>query len=58
MWYLDDRVRKLHALQHDGRLLITQRLPSDDIFQASQCYDIPSAGNLHLITVSEHKTSL
>ena len=45
--YPDDRVCELHTLQQDGVLLITQRLCSDHILQASQSDNVSSASNLH-----------
>ena len=46
--YLDDGVGELHALQQDRVLLITQRLSSDHILQASQSDNVSSASNLHI----------
>ena len=42
----DDRVRKLHALQHDRRLLVAQRLARDDVLQAADGDDVPRASGL------------
>ena len=47
---LDDRVWKLHALQHDRILLITQSLSSDDILQPSQSHNVSCPCNLHTQT--------
>ena len=44
---LDDGVWKLHALQHDGVLLVTQSLSSDDILQPSQSHNVSCPRNLH-----------
>ncbi|KAA6417931.1 MAG: hypothetical protein FRX49_12089 [Trebouxia sp. A1-2] len=42
--YFDDRIWELHALQHDGRLLITQCLSSDDVLQTPQSNNATQVG--------------